>query len=284
MQIKRPLCLVCGIFALLVLVAVRLAPPPAEPYTGLDREEVRITGVVTNKQLRSFSGGSTVLELTVHDLSDFSVRGFSGPCPLPSGVILQIADLHNEPAIGATITAEGSLRCYQHATNPGEFDAVEYYRIQRVDFAMRSGYILGNAPPRFGLRESMYQWRRCFEIILERAFPQEEAGILKAMLLGDKTSLSEDTRKLYQTSGILHVLAISGLHISILGLMLYRLLKRLYVPAFLAAPVCLTFILLFSMLIGGGISPTRAIFMFALKILGDVLGRTYDMLTAVTLA
>ncbi|MCR4587759.1 MAG: ComEC/Rec2 family competence protein, partial [Lachnospiraceae bacterium] len=47
---------------------------------------------------------------------------------------------------------------------------------------------------------------------------------------------------------------------------------------------CLTFILLFSMLIGGGISPTRAIFMFALKILGDVLGRTYDMLTAVTLA
>lgn len=67
-------------------------------------------------------------------------------------------------------------------------------------------------------------------------------GVLSAMLLGERGSGCRD-KSLYQRAGIAHVLAISGLHISLLGMGLYRLLrKRLhtrYVTAALATTVVL---------------------------------------------
>lgn len=66
-------------------------------------------------------------------------------------------------------------------------------------------------------------------------------GVLSAMLLGEKGALDAEIKSLYQRAGIAHVLAISGLHISLLGMGLYRLLrKRLhtqYVTAALATTV-----------------------------------------------
>ncbi|MCR5033745.1 MAG: DNA internalization-related competence protein ComEC/Rec2 [Lachnospiraceae bacterium] len=293
MKIKRPLCLICGLFALLILLGTVVVPPPEEPYGPFEKQRVFLTGEVCAKQVRSYPGGASVLEVSLRNISAFTADPDNPQplttayetyaVPLPEGALVQLDPHAPEPEMGSVIRVTGSLHLFPHATNPGEFDSARYNRLRKLDFQVKEGRILAKKLPSLGIRESMYQWRRCFEVILDRAFPPEEAGILKAMLLGDKTFLSEDTRRLYQTSGILHILAISGLHISILGMTLYRLLKRLYVPAFLAAPVCLSFILLFSMVIGGGISPTRAILMFALRLLADVLGRTADMLTSITL-
>lgn len=44
------------------------------------------------------------------------------------------------------------------------------------------------------------------------------AGVLSSMLLGDKSYLDDEIKDLYQVSGISHILAISGLHISIVGM------------------------------------------------------------------
>ena len=45
---------------------------------------------------------------------------------------------------------------------------------------------------------------------LEQIFDEQDAGILAAMLLGDKSRLAEEIRDWYQVGGIAHVLAISG--------------------------------------------------------------------------
>ena len=54
----------------------------------------------------------------------------------------------------------------------------------------------------------------------------KDDGVLSAMLLGDKTELDSEIKSLYQAAGIAHVLAISGLHISLLGMTLYRLFRH----------------------------------------------------------
>ena len=43
------------------------------------------------------------------------------------------------------------------------------------------------------------------------------------MILGDKSNLEEDIKELYQQHGISHILAISGLHVSIIGISLYNI-------------------------------------------------------------
>ena len=62
--------------------------------------------------------------------------------------------------------------------------------------------------------------------ILERICEKEDLGIFQSVVLGDKSSLEEDTRKLYQRNGISHLLAVSGLHISMISLAVYGFFRN----------------------------------------------------------
>lgn len=62
--------------------------------------------------------------------------------------------------------------------------------------------------------------------VYEQISTKEKAGLYSSIVLGDKSSLDGDIKKLYQRNGIAHLLAISGLHISLVGMALYRLLRR----------------------------------------------------------
>ena len=64
-----------------------------------------------------------------------------------------------------------------------------------------------------------------FAGILEKTCGME-AGAFEAIVLGDKTNLDPELKMRYQMAGIIHILAISGLHISLLGMGLYNLLKK----------------------------------------------------------
>lgn len=57
---------------------------------------------------------------------------------------------------------------------------------------------------------------------------EKTAGIVSAMVLGDKSGLSDEVKQLYQENGIAHVLAISGLHISLIGASLFFVLRKYF--------------------------------------------------------
>ena len=60
--------------------------------------------------------------------------------------------------------------------------------------------------------------------------PEEEAGVLSAMLLGERSELTEETYLAYQQSGLLHLISVSGMHLMLLGMALRRLLMALHLP------------------------------------------------------
>jgi competence protein ComEC len=70
----------------------------------------------------------------------------------------------------------------------------------------------------------------------------QDAGVLSAMLLGEKTGLAKELRSLYAQSGIAHILAISGLHISLIGAMTVRLLRRIGAARTISMLVCFIFL------------------------------------------
>ena len=107
---------------------------------------------------------------------------------------------------------------------------------------------------------------------------------MKAVLLGEKGLLDEETKELYQGAGIVHILSISGMHITLIGTGVLTLLGLLRIPLPVRAAAALAVIYLYRKMIGMGTSVFRAIVMFSLYLIAKAIGRTYDLLTAAGIA
>ena len=194
--------------------------------------------------------------------------------------------------IGNIIKVRGKLRQFEEAANKGNFDSRKYYLSLGFYGKIEAGTIEIINSDYSGIRQGLYELR--MEIIerLEKlcsdnngifSIINNKNGIIGAIILGDKTDIDSDIKELYSVSGIAHILAISGLHISFIGMAIYRLLRRRFRFLFSAA-VSIPVVLSFGIMSGFGISTIRAIIMFILKIIGEVLGRKYDAITAISLA
>ncbi|EFV23082.1 hypothetical protein HMPREF1011_01073 [Anaerostipes caccae] len=104
--------------------------------------------------------------------------------------------------------------------------------------------------------------------------------MFEAMILGDKTGISKDLKDTFTQSGIVHILAISGLHISLAGAGIYRRLRGAGVPVCLSGAAGLTFALSYCVMTGMTGSSKRALFMFFFFVLSQVCGRSYDLLSS----
>lgn len=194
--------------------------------------------------------------------------------------------------IGNIIKVRGKLRQFEEAANKGNFDSRKYYLSLGFYEKIEAGTIEVINSDYSGIRQGLYELR--MEIIerLEKlcsdnngifSIINNKNGIIGAIILGDKTDIDSDIKELYSVSGIAHILAISGLHISFIGMAIYRFLRRRFRFLFSAA-VSIPVVLSFGIMSGFGISTIRAIIMFILKIIGEVLGRKYDAITAISLA
>ena len=119
--------------------------------------------------------------------------------------------------------------------------------------------------------------------VLQNIATEEEYGILAAMVLGESDEIDKEIKELYSISGISHIMAISGLHISLIGMGIYKLLRKKlrYISASSVSLGIMSFFLIF---IGNPISATRAVIMFFIHIIADLCGRKYDVLSALSFA
>lgn len=188
--------------------------------------------------------------------------------------------LWEQISLGSQVVVQGQLELYQHATNPGEWDSADYNLITGVAGRLKQARLLGSDNGRWWVREALLRLRHTLKERLYQALPSSEASVLAKMLLGEKYGLDQELKELYQDNGIAHVLAISGLHITLLGMGLYGLLRRCSCPIVPAAMAGGCMILLYGCMVGWGVSAVRAIGMYLIRMLGEIWGKRYDMLTA----
>lgn len=186
--------------------------------------------------------------------------------------------------IGMRVSVEGELEGFSKPGNPGEFDYGAYYHALGIE-----GRIYGERLGITGREYSVYldgifRIRREAGRILKGLCSQEDQGVFQAVVLGDKSELPGEIRDLYQKNGIAHLLAVSGLHVSVIGMGLYRMLRKRGISFGKAggAAACVT--VSYGILAGGSASVVRAVVMICLQILADRMGRTYDMLSAMAAA
>jgi len=114
--------------------------------------------------------------------------------------------------------------------------------------------------------------------------PEDNASIAYATLTGDRTYICEDVENNYQSAGIIHLLCISGLHISFLVAVLAWILKKCKVNKYVILGVMVVFLLFYSYMCGWTPSVIRASVMAIVLMLAPIFGKEYDNLTSLGIA
>lgn len=122
-------------------------------------------------------------------------------------------------------------------------------------------------------RDNAAQLRRKILMLLENTLPTDAAMFSKALLLGDSSDLDYETKTNFTVSGIRHIVAVSGLHVSILFSLVYHFsFRRRLLSAMLMFPV----LLVFAAMTGFTASVSRACIMSGLMLLATLVNREYD--------
>lgn len=207
-------------------------------------------------------------------------------CAVESGMGKTSLSQDGLPSIGSRVRISGSFLLYTEATNIGQFDAKNYYASRKIYGQVKKAAIVYTEPPNIIGRgkECLWQLRRHLAETFLEVYGEENGALLAAMLLGERTFLSEETQSLYKAAGALHVIAVSGLHISLLGLGLYRLLRRIFASQAPAAVISVLCMAAYVFLVGNPPSAVRAFIMFAMGLLTGYWKRTLDTPTALSLS
>lgn len=268
---KRPLfaaAAVCVAFVWVRLAAGRYEDPPPDQTGTVSMKSGTswcVTGQICQKEEDKFWLTSVIINESN---------------PYEKKLICEPADGSPDLLLGSRVAVSGIYAPFSGATNPGEFDQEVYYRSLGAGGKLREAEILGTGRRYWRIREALYRLRQSLKDRLYEVFPEREAAVMCALLLGEKGGTDRELKELYKRNGILHILSISSLHITIIGMSLYRLLRRTglsVAPCALAGGVVLV---LYGVMTGFSISACRAVGMYLIRMLGEICGRTYDMLTA----
>lgn len=278
---RRPLCLLCLLLMAAMCAAdwlgaplIRGNPLPLPLQTWIsEHPDATICGEVERCTDTEFSQSiylkETYLVYKSEKVSLENVRVFlKKKQEVPAGTVLLLS---------------GKLEEVEEARNPGEFDSRQYYACSHIYYFLKKAEILKQSQNYSQYGQFLLDLQERFANVLSRA-AGDDAPVFSAIVLGDKSSLDTETKMRYQMAGIIHMLAISGLHISVLGMGLYQLLKRLGLGIWSAGMLALAIMLQYGMMTGASVSTMRAVCMFLLSVGAKILGRIYDMMTALAVA
>ncbi len=199
------------------------------------------------------------------------------------GSLLVYCDSADGLKIGNRIRMEGKAVPFAVPENAGQFDERAYYRAERMCCKFNADEIAVLDTDMDMIREWCRTVRQRMDSIYEEILPQKHAGIVSAILLGDKAELDTDTKSLYQKNGIAHILAISGLHVSLLGMGLFAMIRKCGSPLIPAAAVTMLILVFYGCLTEFSVSTQRAVGMLVIAMFAKILGRSYDSRSACAL-
>lgn len=185
---------------------------------------------------------------------------------------------------GDQVSFTGELTPFYNASVPGGYDEELYLHTKGCEGKMypQEMEYLGEDNSLFS---RLARARGKVHATLDRLLPANESGIMKAMLTGDKEDIPEESYGLYVRAGVVHVLCISGLHMSVLALYVsYFVEKILKQTKRVSAVVTMLAALSFLLFIGFTPSAVRAVTMICVTMTARVLLRSHDRLNEIALA
>jgi len=119
---------------------------------------------------------------------------------------------------------------------------------------------------------------------INKIFEKEEASILTAILLGNKDNMEEETKEAFKRSGLSHMLAISGLHVSYVIMIVSFIIGKSKISKKVGKIITILFLLFFILLTGGTLSVARACLMSIYMIITSLLNKRVSVFSSINIS
>ncbi len=174
----------------------------------------------------------------------------------------------------------------ENSENSFNEDVFEYSLSSKIYFTVFEGESM--SLEKFNGKDWYYEnigkIKTFFSSVIEEYLPTEAGNIAKAMTIGERSRLDDKTVDYFNYSGTSHLLVISGLHVTMWSLGVFRILERFIKSKKILVAVSLSTLLIYSAITGFGVSVIRASLLVGLVIISKLFKRDADSINSVGLA
>jgi len=278
---KRKIALIFPIFAIIgaFFVAGSMTPTDSLMEEVAARHGfVRIEGIVEDVSTTRTGRQRVSVRTVAYRIGPFEEVHQSSAV----SIVVYMPDGHFA-VLGQRILVAGYLLPLDEARNPGSFNESQFLRSRGIEYKIfaesASLHEISLTPTmhirNFGVRLSA---------VFDDTLPPWAAGIMKAMIVGDRTSLDSEVRDMYRSVGMFHILVVSGLHVSILAIAMERALKFIGLGAKKRSALTIIFIVLLAVLTGASVATVRAAIMGIALVASGLFGYENDTPTSISMA
>ncbi len=215
---------------------------------------------------------------------------YEKPVAVHGSVLLRLSRLNRDtiplPEVGSTIRVFSTLEPFRDATNPHEFAGE--LKLQTNTETEAQGFIHSRydyyilSPPTRTLYARAGDWlatvHHSITVLLDTAMTDEPSrGFVEAVVLGDRADMEKETLNDFTTSGVSHILAVSGFNVAIIALVIAQLLRLIGIywhrPRTIIA---MCGVLAYCAIVGFQPSVVRALLMIELYLLAQLIERKPD--------
>lgn len=221
------------------------------------------------------------------------VRAEVSEAPVRALVFLSEAPADASPQPGLRLLVKGNLQRVKAPLNPYEFDYQAYLAGLGVHYQLYASAAVA-APPAVdtavpGLAQAAFLSRQYLLQVVEEFVPDKEAAaVVSAMVLGHRDALERELQEAYSTAGVMHVLAVSGLHVGLVyGVfyyLLFRFVKRRWWKRLLWLFGALLVLWCYAWLTGLAPSALRAATMFSMIAVGKAFLRRGNVYNSIAVS
>lgn len=284
----RKTCAVLALFFVAGSLRYGVSEARGSLFSDFENENIAVCGRVVSVTPKDGEKAVLVIEARLQDASSGAETaadgeaGWDGRREKLQVTVEEGSELGD--ATGWLAEVRGTVYAPAEAGNPKAFDYSKYLRSRGIRMTMYAdaGALKTVAPPKgiYFLLNRLAAAKSGFLEAIGEHMSAETAGLLAGILFGDKSDLDEAVYEDFQKNGIAHLLAVSGLHVS----MIYGILNVLFrKPRSLAGNLpTMSILVMYAAVSGFAPSVTRAVFMIFVHIAARISHRRYDFLSCIS--
>ena len=196
-----------------------------------------------------------------------------------ANLLVNVAWAGAMPAYGDRVSLVGSVRNLEGPRNPGQFDFASYARRHGVHGEIRAAYPTdcrieshGHGNPAQALAYRARHWMQR-QLAADLEDSPEIASLIESIILGLQSDTPEELKALFQRTGTVHLVAVSGLNVVMLAAIVTLLLRPLRMGRIFGAVMVIATLWSYAMVTGFGASCVRATVMCTLILVAVVFDR-----------
>ncbi|MFZ6032505.1 MAG: DNA internalization-related competence protein ComEC/Rec2 [Melioribacter sp.] len=185
-----------------------------------------------------------------------------------------LRSIYNEISVGNRVRMEGTLMKARDKRNPGEFDYQDYLfrrKISALFYVYDSdNFTLTDSERKF-FPDLVFKIRRSIDKMIFRQHDFITASLLRGLLLADRNMIDYEIKEKFINAGVIHILAVSGLHVGFIAFIFFVLLQRINIT--IRYLLTVSGLVVYMIITNSPPSVTRAVIMASVYLIAKYFGR-----------